>query len=335
MSFYVQAAGLIAASLLLSLGGTRAVISYACRYGMLDHPGYRRSHRISTPRGGGAGLVLTLLFTLPLCLSLLSQSWPARVTAGVFVALGTVAFVGWLDDKHSLSARLRFAVQLLATGLFSGLLLHGGGFWWWPCLLLAGTWSINLHNFMDGIDGLLAQQGVFVSIGLSLITYLVGQLALSTVCACTAAACLGFLRYNMAPARIFMGDVGSGSLGLLLFIWIAMLWHVHPHAIWPSLILCSAFVTDASLTLLHRISRGRLWYSAHREHLYQWMVRTNYSHAAVVMCYLAWNTLVVLPLAVISLFFASLALPCCLLTYLVATVIWLVMKRRLLRCGQP
>jgi UDP-N-acetylmuramyl pentapeptide phosphotransferase/UDP-N-acetylglucosamine-1-phosphate transferase len=332
MSFFVLAIGMVLASLLLSAGVVRATIGYAHRRGMLDHPGYRRSHAVPTPRGGGIGIVVTVLAMVPCSLCLLPQAWPALVVIGLAVAFALVALVGWLDDHHSLPILPRFGAQLFAAALFSGLLLGTGlSWWWWPLLILAGAWSVNLHNFMDGIDGLLAQQGVFVASGLGAIAWLAGQPALCAACACTAAACIGFWRYNFSPARIFMGDAGSGSLGLLLFMLIALLWRIEHRLLWPALILCSAFVADASLTLLSRMQRGRRWYNAHREHLYQWMVRKGYSHTGGVARYLGWNLLVALPLAAASLLVPGMALPFCIVAYLAAAVTWLALKRRFLR----
>ncbi|WP_329743246.1 glycosyl transferase family 4 [Dyella sp. A6] len=254
------------------------------------------------------------------------------MSLGLAVALLLVALVGWLDDHRSLPVLPRFGVQLLAASLFSALLLRTGmSWWWWPFLVIAGGWSVNLHNFMDGIDGLLAQQGVFVTATLAVLSYSVGQAPLGLACACSAAACAGFWFYNRSPARIFMGDVGSGSVGLLIFMLIAMLWQVDPNLLWPGLILCSAFVTDASLTLLSRMLRGRRWYTAHREHLYQWMVRRGRSHKQVVTIYLGWNLLIASPLALTSRIDPRMALPFCVVAYLAAAATWLALKRRLLR----
>jgi UDP-N-acetylmuramyl pentapeptide phosphotransferase/UDP-N-acetylglucosamine-1-phosphate transferase len=113
-----------------------------------------------------------------------------------------------------------------------------------------------------------------------------------------AAACLGFLPFNFPRARIFMGDVGSGTLGFAIAM--AVLWQMGmslltPGAIATSLVLCSAFVTDATCTLLSRMLRGRRWYSAHREHLYQWLARSGFSHVRVVALYMGWNLVIVSP----------------------------------------
>jgi UDP-N-acetylmuramyl pentapeptide phosphotransferase/UDP-N-acetylglucosamine-1-phosphate transferase len=299
---------------------------------MLDQPGRRRSHTLPTPRGGGIGIVAAVLATVPASLLLLPVAWPSAIAAGLAAAFALVALIGWLDDHRPLPVLPRFGIQLLAAALFSALLIGTGlSWWWWPLLVVAGAWSVNLHNFMDGIDGLLAQQGVFVAAGLAALAWLAGQPALCAACACTAAACGGFWRYNRSPARIFMGDVGSGSLGLLLFMLITMLWRIEHRLLWPALILCSAFVADASLTLLSRMQRGRRWYTAHREHLYQWMVRKGGSHTGGVARYLGWNLLVAMPLAAASLFIPGMALPFCVVAYLAAAATWLALKRRFLR----
>ncbi|MGH8172769.1 MAG: hypothetical protein ACREPX_06455, partial [Rhodanobacteraceae bacterium] len=108
----------------------------------------------------------------------------------------------------------------------------------------------------------------------------------------------GFLPFNFPRARVFMGDVGSGVLGLLIAV--AVLWQmqVRQIALASGLILCSAFVVDASCTLISRMLRGRRWYSAHREHLYQWLARSSGGHARVVALYLAWNLLIAAPVVV-------------------------------------
>ncbi|MDO1527301.1 glycosyl transferase family 4 [Fulvimonas sp. R45] len=330
------APGLVLVSLLLSAGVVRAAIGYAHRRGMLDRPGQRRSHAVPTPRGGGIGVVVAVLVTLPVCLRLLAPAWPVTLVVALALAFAVVALVGWWDDHRPLPVLPRFSAQLAAAALFTAALLATGGLsWWWaPLLVLGGTWSVNLHNFMDGIDGLLAQQTVFVAAGLAVMAWLAGQPALCTACACLAAAALGFWRYNRSPARIFMGDVGSGSLGLLLFMLIAMLWRVEHRLLWPALALCSAFVTDAGLTLLSRMLRGRRWYTAHREHLYQWMVRSGCSHTGGTARYLGWNVLVALPLASASLFVSGMALPFCMVAYLAAAATWLALKRRLSRRRQ-
>jgi UDP-N-acetylmuramyl pentapeptide phosphotransferase/UDP-N-acetylglucosamine-1-phosphate transferase len=128
-----------------------------------------------------------------------------------------------------------------------------------------------------------------------------------------------------------MGDVGSGSVGLLLFALTAMLWRSDASLLWPAVILSSAFVADASLTLLTRYFHGRRWYSAHREHLYQWLVRCGLTHAKGGSIYMTWNLLVAAPSAWLAWSHPGLALPISMATYMVAAALWLLLKRYCLR----
>ncbi|WP_266168248.1 MraY family glycosyltransferase [Dyella subtropica] len=328
MSPFMLAIRMVLASLLVALFVVRGAIAYAHRRGMLDHPGQRRSHTIPTPRGGGIGIIIAVLLTAPWCLWLLPAAWSIAVTSAF--ALGTlmVAAIGWWDDHHSLPVLPRLGGQLTACALFACALVAGVASWLWlPLLVLGGAWSINLHNFMDGIDGLLAQQALFVAVGLALLAMGGGQPALAVSIACLAAATLGFWYYNRPRAAIFMGDVGSGTLGFLLFAFIAMLWRVDWRLLWPALILSSSFVTDASLTLFSRFLKGRRWYTPHREHVYQWLVRSGMSHAQGGACYLAWNLLIAAPLAWLSWFCPGWGWTICVVTYLIASAAWMLAKR--------
>jgi UDP-N-acetylmuramyl pentapeptide phosphotransferase/UDP-N-acetylglucosamine-1-phosphate transferase len=277
--------------------------------------------------------VSACLIALPGVFWSLPGPWSSLVIASLALALLLVAAIGWWDDHRPLRQWPRLGVQLLATSLFSAALLADGGLTWcWlPLLVLAGGWSINLHNFMDGIDAVLAQQAVAVATGLGGLALSVQQPALAGAGFATAAACLGFWLYNRPPARIFMGDVGSGSVGLLLFALSAMAWRLEPALLWPALILSSGFVVDATLTLLNRFLRGRRWYAPHREHLYQWLVRSGCTHGRAAAWYLGWNLLVAMPVAVVARLYPAMALPACAALYTAAGATWIVTKRRCLR----
>ena len=331
-----MAIGWLPAAFLITWVLVRGAIRYAHHRGMLDQPGQRRSHHLPTPRGGGIGIVIAMLACLPATLRSLPATWPAGVVAALFVAFILVALAGWWDDHRALPVLPRLGAQLLGVGMFSIALVMTGLSWWWlPLLLAGGVWSINLHNFMDGIDGLLAQQAVFVGGGLAWLAWAAAQPALALAAASLASAALGFGCYNWPPARIFMGDVGSGSIGLLVFALSAMLWRVDHVLLWPALILSSAFVVDATLTLLTRMRGGRRWYTAHREHLYQWLVRLDATHAQVDLAYLGWNLLVAAPSAWFACSHPALAWPVTMAVYAGAAAIWLLLKRRCLRRNRP
>lgn len=324
--------GWLLCSLLITALVVRVSIGYARRRGMLDLPGQRRSHQVPTPRGGGIGVVVAMLVCLPAILLTPPVGQPVWVTAGLLGGFLLVALAGWWDDHRSLPVLPRLLAQCLGIGFFAATLCVAGmSGWWLPPLLLGGVWSINLHNFMDGIDGLLAQHAIFVGSGLALLASAAAQPELALAAGVLAASLAGFWWFNRSPARIFMGDVGSGAVGLLIFAFSTLLWRAQPGLLWPSLILSSAFVVDASLTLLTRMWRGRRWYAAHREHLYQWLVRRGATHAQVDAAYLGWNLLVAAPLAWLAWSHPVGALPITMAVYSGASAVWLVSKRRCLR----
>lgn len=324
--------GCIVAAFVVSFASVRVAIAYAHRRGMLDTPGRRRSHTMPTPRGGGIGIVLGALVGMPACLLLLPES-PGAATVGAFtVATIAVAAIGWLDDHGSLPIRPRLFIQLAATLLLCVAVASGTSSLWWAVpLLLAGVWSINLHNFMDGIDGLAAQQAMFFGAAVGALAWAAGNPAIAYAGLAMAAAALGFWWFNRSPARIFMGDVGSGTLGLLVFALSAMLWAFRTNLLWPALVFSSAFVIDATLTLLVRMLRGARWYTPHREHLYQWLVRRGTSHRRVAAGYLAWNVLVCVPVAWIAFRSPAAAPACFAAVYVVGAAVWRTGKRYGLR----
>lgn len=294
----------------LSATLTALSIRYARGRQLLDLPGRRRSHTMPTPRGGGIGIVVTVFIAVLLFWS----SHPEALELAAAVAI--VGAAGWIDDHRGLAARWRLLAHVLAVALLLVPLALGvkaqlcafpiemscAQIGWLVAALLsvAGlllVWSINLHNFMDGIDGILALQASFVFAVASVAFAHAGDARDAITAAACLACTLGFLPFNFPRARVFMGDVGSGVLGLLIGV-VAILLAVRPGiAKATGLIACSAFVTDATCTLLSRMLRGRRWYSAHREHLYQWLVRAGLSHAKVVALYMGWNLLIALPVA--------------------------------------
>ena len=256
---------------------------------MLDHPNERSSHSSAVPRGGGLAVVAVVLGVIAW------SGWRGAIAPNVAIALmgggSSVAFVGWLDDRSSLSSTLRLGVHTLAAVWTVAWL---GGF---PALTLgestlafgavgsilaalAVVWSTNLFNFMDGIDGIAGMEALSVGLFGGLLLLARGAPGLGGVALATAGAALGFLCWNWSPARIFMGDVGSGFLGYLLagLALASENAQALPALVW--LILASAFVLDATVTLLRRVRRG-YWRDAHRTHAYQRAVQGGLSHAQV------------------------------------------------------
>jgi UDP-N-acetylmuramyl pentapeptide phosphotransferase/UDP-N-acetylglucosamine-1-phosphate transferase len=330
MYTFGKAATVTSTALFVAMIVTGFMVGYAHRNGMLDHPGQRRSHRVPTPRGGGLGLVLGALAGVYLALHGMIR--PPYALAVLLAAGLLVAFIGWLDDRRGLSPWPRLVTHLVASCAFSLVLVQATGWspWLLAPLVLAATWSINLHNFMDGIDGILGVQLLFIGLVSAALCLDQGYSILATAHLALSASATGFLVFNLPPARIFMGDVGSGFAGLLVFM-LGALWCADElHAVWALLILHAAFATDAGLTLASRMLRGRRWYTAHREHLYQWMVRSGFTHGQTVCLYLIFNVLVLAPLAWLALHAPAFAPWICAATYLVTATTWLLSRTRCL-----
>ena len=272
----------------------------ARRWHILDTPNERSSHRHPTPHGGGVPLMVA--FTLGLLLAaLLYSRWDAA-----FVVLAAAALVlmvlGVVDDLRGLSVRLRLAIYSLVCLLVSVFLLYPismeSGGWLVVLATLAMLWSVNLYNFMDGIDGIAATQCVLACCSAALLSRVAGgDGSYALFCLLLAASHCGFLVWNWPPARLFMGDAGSVPTGFLL-AGLALLGAVQGQInplCW--LVLLAVFVTDASGTLLWRMVTGQAFTRPHRLHAYQRLSRHWDSHLKVDMLLLAFTMLWLLPLA--------------------------------------
>ena len=323
----------VAGALILALAVTSLARVYARRRGLLDLPGKRRSHTQATPRGGGIGIIAAVVLAgLPAWYGLDPAASPVRVGA-IALAILAVALIGWRDDHAPLSVLPRLAVHVFAALLVGAAVLApgpwSGAFGWMGVLPLAVVLVgfINAHNFMDGIDGILGQQGLFVMLGYGLLAAWAGRTGLAAFAFASAAGCLGFLFFNFPPARIFMGDVGSGALGLALGTVAVLLVQRNPAMLWGCLILPSAFLVDSGLTLARRVFGGQRWYAPHRQHLYQWLVRVNWSHARTDVAYMTWNLAVVAPLAWLAVRWPTRGVWCAVAAYALAGSAWYVGKR--------
>lgn len=277
--------------------------------GTLDVPNERSSHEVPTPRGGGAAIVLAAsgAFALLGLAGILHQRLVMALLGGF-----AVAAVGFMDDHRSLPASLRLAVHI---GAASWAMIWLGGL---PPIRLGGesiafglagyalgaigiAWSVNLFNFMDGIDGIASAEAAFVSIAGGAVT-LAGGGAAEVSCAAFAfgAACCGFLPWNWARAKIFMGDVGSGYLGYViavLAIAAARKWDI-ALIVWATLTF--VFLADTAVTLVRRAIRGERVYTPHRLHAYQWVARRWESHSVATGAVIGVNIVWLLPCALLA-----------------------------------
>ncbi len=281
---------LLAGSAALSGLATGVVRRYALERRLLDHPNERSSHERPTPRGGGLALAGVVLGGVALAGML---GWvPAAVSVAVTGGGLVVAGIGLVDDHRPQPVGLRAALHLLAAvwavAWLGGLPdlrigLHSVHLGWSGSVVavLGIAWAINLYNFMDGIDGLAAGQAV-VAAGLGgafLLAEGPDGLALVALLACGAS--LGFLPWNWPPARIFMGDVGSGLLGFVFGSLALASERAGSLPLIGWILLLGTFVFDASVTLARRMLSGARWYEAHRTHGYQRAVQSGWSHRRV------------------------------------------------------
>lgn len=308
-----------------SAAGTWWALLYARRRQLFDLPGQRRSHQVATARGGGVAIaVVVSVGWWPL----LAEGWPSRLFS--LAGLLLVAAVGWWDDHRPLSARWRLLAHAIAALVLCGLLLPAdAGAWRALVAFLILLSAINVCNFMDGINGLAASQTALLAGALATFAAFAGDHRLALLATLLAAACVGFLPFNFPRARIFLGDVGSGFLGVGAAFLLLLAWFEQLRPLPALLLLPSAFLLDAGLTLLSRIYRGRRWYRPHREHLYQWLVRRGMSHAQVTGLYAGWTLLAAALCGVLGQ--SGPALAVCGAGYLGGALLWWMAKRRLLQ----
>ncbi len=295
--------GWATASALACAALTAVAIRYASERGLLDRPGPRRSHADVTPRGGGIAIVGSVaLATLALALR---EPLSARPLIVFGVGLVALAGLGFWDDHRPLPARWRLGTQfaigagvIFSLGGAGELAIVGWHISGWGLnllALLALVWLINLTNFMDGINGIASAQVAFAAGVFALFSGFHGDPIGALLGAIVAGACVGFLPWNFPRARIFMGDSGSYGLGFALGFLFLRGHRQESFSVLMALACYGVFIVDATLTLLGRLTRRGQWYTPHRDHAYQRLVRGGWSHARVVAAVTLVNVLLVAP----------------------------------------
>ncbi|MCK9691769.1 MraY family glycosyltransferase [Pseudomonas syringae] len=290
----------------LSLILTALLRKYALAKSLIDIPNARSSHSIPTPRGGGVAIVITFVMAMALL------GWAGYLPCSALVAIagsgGLVAVIGFMDDHGHIAARWRLLGHFTAAAwaLFwldglapldvMGWTVDLGPFW----QVLAAfylVWMLNLYNFMDGIDGIAGIEAVTVCLGMSIIYALDGHAGLSWEVLMLGAAVAGFLYWNFPPAKIFMGDAGSGFLGIVLGVLSIQGSWASPQLFWSWLILLGVFIVDATVTLVRRLLRKEKLYEAHRSHAYQFASRHYGRHVPITLAVGLINLVWLLPIA--------------------------------------
>jgi UDP-N-acetylmuramyl pentapeptide phosphotransferase/UDP-N-acetylglucosamine-1-phosphate transferase len=261
------------------------------RFHILDHPNERSLHAQSTPRSGGLAILIAIIVSVAVASLSNSVHDLAVITASFFIVAG----VSFLDDRYSIAPGYRLiahvfaAAVVLAGGFYLQTLEVPGTIWQWPYAVAAlfsvlyTVWMINLYNFMDGMDGFAGGMAVSGFAVFAVFGWMAGHDAFFIISLIIAASSGGFLVFNFPPARIFMGDVGSSTLGLLaatLSLWGAKD-GIFPF--WIAVLVFSPFIADATVTLLRRFMRHEKLWHAHKTHYYQKLVQAGWGHRKTVM----------------------------------------------------
>lgn len=295
------------AVVVFSFALTHVLRRYALHKSLLDIPNGRSSHTLPTPRGGGVAIVISYLVALVWML------WAGLMGRDLFLAMfgagALIAALGFLDDHGHIAARWRLLGHFFAAAWALSWL---GGL---PAISVFGmtldpglivnvltafylVWLLNLYNFMDGIDGIASVEAICVCVGAAIIYALSGVATLVWLPILLACAVAGFLFWNFPPAKIFMGDAGSGFLGIMLGCLSLQGAWISSQFLWVWLILLGVFIVDATVTLIRRLVRGDKVYEAHRSHAYQFASRRFGKHLPVTSAVGVINLCWLLPVAV-------------------------------------
>jgi UDP-N-acetylmuramyl pentapeptide phosphotransferase/UDP-N-acetylglucosamine-1-phosphate transferase len=277
---------LIAAAASLALN--RLLAPLLARYALAP-PNARSSHKVPTPQGGGIAVVVAVFLAVPAGAAFRAIE-PAALLAlwPLAAAVALLAATGACDDVRHLPVGPRFVLQLVAVAAVLAVLPDDARVvpllpWWIEraALLIAGVYLVNVVNFMDGIDWMTVAEVVPVTAAL-LIAALLGALSLSDAAIAIAVlgAVIGFAPFNRPVAKLFLGDVGSLPIGLLLF-WLLLRLAANGHLA-AALLLPLYYVADATVTLVRRLARGENVLHAHRTHFYQRATDLGFSVADVV-----------------------------------------------------
>jgi len=234
---------------------------------LLDHPNARSLHTHPRRKVGGLAMMIVVL-ALALRLD---------VPSVVIVAAAFLTLISAIDDVRSLPAFVRLASHVGAACAVI-IAIPNENIVLSVLAVASIAWMSDLYNFMDGADGLAGGMTVIGFGALALAANLAGSTDLAVWCAVISAAGLAFLFFNFPPAKVFMGDAGSVPLGFLAGAlgYIGFSQEVWPF--WYPALVFAPFICDASLTLFKRLFRGAPPWIAHREHLYQRLILSGWSH---------------------------------------------------------
>lgn len=332
-AFFVQVAAIAAASFVITVVSTMALWPLFDRYWTAT-PNARSSHRKPTPQGGGLAIIGAVVIVVSgFLFGLATSQTPLEVGVLLGAAAG-LAVVGSVDDMTPLSAPLRLVLQAFAAALVIATMpselriIDALPLWLERSLILIGMlWFVNVVNFMDGIDWMTVAEVAPVTFGLTIFG-VIGALPhdATFVAAALCGGIIGFAPFNRPVARLFLGDVGSLPIGLLLS-WLLILLAAGGHLV-AALLLPLYYLADATITMLRRLFKGERITQAHRSHFYQKALDRGLGVYRIIVMVFAANILLVL-LAAAALLSHSLWLDGTLLTAgcaIVGVLVWSLMR---------
>lgn len=256
-------------------------------------------HKLVTPRGGGAAIVAVTLIGVGVAAVFgVRPDWPAF--GGYLGGALVIVCVSLADDFLTLPSGLRLAAHVIGAAIMVAGLTLGSqettllgdlgilGEVPWLVLPAALVWTVgltNAYNFMDGIDGIAATQGIVAGLGWAVLGSISHESWLAALGLSAAAGCAGFLIHNWPPAKIFMGDVGSAFLGFTFAFMTLAAWRHTPQLAIAGALLVWPFIFDATFTILRRFMRGENLLIAHRSHIYQRLVLLGWRQSSVTLLY--------------------------------------------------
>ena len=283
--------------MLLSSLATYSLLSYLLQHNssvlVPDRPNTRSLHSQVVPRGGGIVIIVATVSLIAIYQLILESITVLDVL--IALLLGCIAVLGWFDDRRNLTIRSRIFIQVVIACIMVYLLarsqgIHIAGYrleqpYWllFIELVVWVVWMTNLFNFMDGIDGLIATQSTIATIVLAFWFHQAGAPNLVLLNLTLAGALIGFSILNWRPARVFLGDIGSLTLGMYFAVMGIIGWTSYRLPVEAFVLLYGVVFCDATLTLSARILRRERWWEAHSSHFYQRLVRLGYNHAQVTL----------------------------------------------------
>lgn len=273
------------------------IVLASTRWRLVDLPNRRSAHALPTARGGGLAIVATVVIGM-IATTVRYPALTGPIVFGMLLPCLAIAVVGFIDDIRPLQPLLRLFIQIAAgvamTAAFGPIAAVGLpgvepiqlGLFAWPVTVLWVVGMINAFNFMDGSDGMAGLAATVAGLFMACLAWLTGANATTLVAGFVAAAAAGFLVFNWNPARIFMGDVGSGFLGAVFAALPLLLPASQRESLFlPAILVLWPYVYDPFVSVLRRIWNGKNPLQPHREFLFHRLIRSGVHHGRTALIY--------------------------------------------------